>query len=446
MSSCPFAAAFSTYKGKAEEIMATLPEVLDEKTLEVVNATAAVVAGNIETITTTFYPHMFETHPVTRNYFNPAHQVVTNGETKAAQPFALAHAIVRYVGHLQNPEALRKAIELAAQKHCALSIRAEHYPIVYESFMWAVAKILGDALTPEIATAWGKVVLFIARAFIQRELEIYETELKKDNGWFGFKEFKVTGKKRCADNIYSYTLTPADGSKLPISEAGQYITLKLHIPGASAETSLRNYSVVSPPGSPSYTICVQVEPGLDAPPGLVSNYLRDHVEVGATVEVGMPFGTFKLKPTEDKPVVLIAGGIGCTVTMSMLSHVTKDREFNKLYFVHSSRDGSSHAYRNKVARLQAEHKDKVKVFQFYSKPRPSDKKGVDYDVEGRINVAQLEGFLGDDLKNANYVLCGPEGLVIDVIKGLLEKEVPQSAIQFECFGPLATGLEPFCPH
>jgi nitric oxide dioxygenase len=94
---------------------------------------------------------------------------------------------IRYVGKLTDPDGLRQAIELAAQKHCALQVRAEHYPIVYESFMWAVGEVLGEAVTPEVADAWGKVVLFIARAMIERELEIYAEQQAKNFGWFGWK-------------------------------------------------------------------------------------------------------------------------------------------------------------------------------------------------------------------------------------------------------------------
>lgn len=112
--------------------------------------------------------------------------------------------------------------------------------------------------------------------------------------------------------IYTYIFSPVDGSKLPHYEAGQYITLKLkNLPGAHAETTLRHYSVSTPPGEDSYAISVQVMPGHGCPAGLVSNHLRDTLKVGDEVEIGMPFGTFKLEPTNDgRPIALIAGGIG----------------------------------------------------------------------------------------------------------------------------------------
>lgn len=217
------------------------------------------------------------------------------------------------------------------------------------------------------------------------------------------------------------------------------------VPGSKSEIAMRHYSVSTPPGSRAFKISVQVEEGTHgAPGGLVSNYLRDTVKPGDTLELGMPFGTFKLDPTnKGKPVALIAGGIGCTVTVSMLSHIVEDREFTKLYFAHSLKNGSTHAYRNRVAKLQHKNKDKMEFKKFYTKPRSVDKIGVDYDVEGRITVAQLEEWMKDDLTAAQYMICGPEGLVHDIMDGLLKKGVAREDIQFECFGPLGKSLDEF---
>jgi len=190
---------------------------------------------------------------------------------------------------------------------------------------------------------------------------------------------------------------------------------------------------------------VQVEKGQNgAPDGLVSSYLRDGLKQGDILEIGMPFGTLKLAPTNDtRPLVLIAGGIGCTVTVAMLSHIIKEAEFSKLYHLHAVRDGGVHAYRNRVARFQWENSDKVHSLRVYSKPRPVDRIGVDYDIEGRVNIDMLKSWLKTDLIVARYVLCGPDGLVHDVISKLLENGVTRESIQFECFGPLVPSLDQF---
>jgi hypothetical protein len=49
-------------------------------------------------------------------------------------------------------------LELTAQKHCAMHVQAEHYPIVYECFMEAVAK--GTRLRVSF-TYFSSVPLFV---------------------------------------------------------------------------------------------------------------------------------------------------------------------------------------------------------------------------------------------------------------------------------------------
>jgi len=85
----------------------------------------------------------------------------------------------------------------------------------------------------------------------------------------------------------------------------------------------------------------------------------------------------------------------------------------------------------------------MKYLRLYTRPRKIDQKGVDYDLEGRITFKLLEEWMKEDLLVAQYVLCGPEGLVHDLMKGLLNAGVQRESIQFECFGPLSTSLEQF---
>lgn len=58
----------------------------------------------------------------------------------------------------------------------------------------------------------------------------------------------------------------------------------------------------------------------------------------------------------------------------MLSHIIQDREFGKLYYAHSVRDGAVHAYRNRVGRAQHHNSEKMKYLRVYTKPRSVDKK------------------------------------------------------------------------
>lgn len=74
--------------------------------------------------------------------------------------------------------------------------------------------MLGSAVTPEIGAAWSKVVLYQARAYIEREADIY-TSVASQGGWMGFKNFKVDDIKKETDLVTTYTFSPVDGEPLP---------------------------------------------------------------------------------------------------------------------------------------------------------------------------------------------------------------------------------------
>src|SRR5215471_10041065 len=141
--------------------------MISKKTIQIVKDTAPVVEANAEAITRRFYALMFVGDPVTKAYFNPAHQQAGD------QQRALAGAICAYAANIDNLSALGTAVELIAQKHCSLGILPEHYPIVGKHLLIAIKDVLGDVASEEVIEAWGDAYGLLAKIFIDREAEIY---------------------------------------------------------------------------------------------------------------------------------------------------------------------------------------------------------------------------------------------------------------------------------
>ena len=80
--------------------------MLSPKTIDIVKATAPVVAEHAESITRRFYTLMFAGNPEVQAYFNPAHQ------HSGGQQRALAGAICAYAANIDNLGALGSAVEL----------------------------------------------------------------------------------------------------------------------------------------------------------------------------------------------------------------------------------------------------------------------------------------------------------------------------------------------
>ncbi len=198
--------------------------MLSEQTIAIVKATAPAVIAHAEAITRRFYSLMFEGNPEVKAFFNQAHQ------HSGSQQRALAGAICAYAANIDNLSVLGSAVELIAQKHCSLGIQPEHYPIVGKYLLIAVKDVLGDAVTDQVAAAWGEAYGFLADIFIQREAEIYREQASVPGGWNGYRRFVVERKVPESENVTSFYLVPADGSTPAAFKPGQYITVQIDHP------------------------------------------------------------------------------------------------------------------------------------------------------------------------------------------------------------------------
>ena len=98
--------------------------MLSRKTVEIVKATAPVLVEHGNVLTQHFYNRMFARNPEVLPYFNRANQAA------GKQQSALASAICAYAANIDNLGQLKEAVELIAQKHASLQIKAEQYPNV----------------------------------------------------------------------------------------------------------------------------------------------------------------------------------------------------------------------------------------------------------------------------------------------------------------------------
>src|SRR5690606_8661651 len=215
------------------------------------------------------------------------------------QQTALANMVYAAAKHIDQLENILPAVQQVAYKHRGLGVKPEHYPIVGNFLIKAIKEVLGDAATDEILEAWKEAYGVIAQVFIDLEDDLYETAKYQDGGWDGFIDFEVADKVKESEVITSLYLKPIDGQQVPTFKPGQYITVRVHIPGEQY-TLNRQYSLSVAPGREYFRISVKKEAEF-VPNGKVSNYLHDQVSVGNTIEVSAPAGDFHLNEKEDAP-------------------------------------------------------------------------------------------------------------------------------------------------
>ncbi|CAH0347399.1 NO-inducible flavohemoprotein [Bacillus sp. CECT 9360] len=400
--------------------------MLSPKTIDIIKSTVPALEVKGTEITTVFYKNMFENHPELLNIFNHANQ------KRGRQQTALANTVLAAATYIDKLETIIPVVKQIAHKHRSLAIKPEHYPIVGEYLLKAIKEVLGDAATDEIIDAWAEAYGVIAQVFIDIEKEMYEEAAIQTNGWADYKDFKIIDKVKESEVITSFYLTPADGSQVPTFEPGQYITVRLQIPGEEYLFN-RQYSLSVAPGKEYFRISVKREAEGNAPDGRVSNYLHDHINPGDVIEVTVPAGDFVLDTEKKTPAVFISGGVGITPFMSMSFAISEKQPGRKVQFIHASRNGKLQAFKEELKALN----NKLTNYELsfvYEQPAEEDLQDEYFSKQGYMDAEWLKGRIETD-PHADYYVCGPVPFLRAIVGILKKLGISDSQIHYEFFGP-----------
>jgi nitric oxide dioxygenase len=169
-------------------------------------------------------------------------------------------------------------------------------PIVHDYLMAAVGKVLGDAVTPDIAGAWSEAVLFLARVLIEAEEVVYKEAAERSGGWRGFQPFEIVAVEEIAAAVKRFTFAPAQSATVNDGGfnfvPGQFISVRLKELCQGELTAPRHYTITSAPGEQVLSCSVK-----KVETGVTSRYLHEQINVGDTVELSPPFGCFTSRRT-----------------------------------------------------------------------------------------------------------------------------------------------------
>lgn len=138
--------------------------MLTEQTQAIIKSTAPLLERYGEVIAKRTYEILFEQYPQTKNLFSQA---------SPHQPQKLAHLIIAYCENIDDLTILNHEMEKVSRRHIALDIQPGHYPMMGQSFLQAMADVLGDKATPEILAAWREGYFYLADKLLERERALY---------------------------------------------------------------------------------------------------------------------------------------------------------------------------------------------------------------------------------------------------------------------------------
>lgn len=266
-------------------------------------------------------------------------------------------------------------------------------------------------------------------------LETRQTEDQARPGWYGFRKFRIDRKVRETENVVSLHLKPYDGQLLPGYLPGQHLTFRFQIPGRPRPV-IRCYSLSEAPGQSDYyrvTIKRLESPSgaPETPEGVVSCFVHDKLNEGDIVDLRAPNGHFTLDMTEQRPIALIAGGIGLTPLLSMINAVAVGPGARETWLFYGVRNRTDHVMRDHLRKLAETHEN-LHVVVCYSQPSGDCVEGQDYDHEGWIDTEMIRDYLPDP--SFQFFVCGPSYFQESITKGLSYWGITEGDIHFETFG------------
>ena len=260
-----------------------------------------------------------------------------------------------------------------------------------------------------------------------------------NNGWTDWRKFIVMRKVKESDGITSFYLHPEDNGAIPDFSPGQFLTLKLDISGQSRPV-IRTYSLSDYNRSPmNYRLSIKREPApnnLNVSPGIASNFMHDSIQEDSIIWVKPPTGKFVLDVNSPKPAVLISNGVGITPMIAMAKAATQIDPLRQIWFLHGTRDGSNHAFRDEINALRANHPN-LHIIYCYSRPMAEDT--GHYHHRGYVDAALVQNIVAPEMQklcgstDADYFLCGSPSFMDAIRDGLKMLGVPDRHVMFESF-------------
>jgi methyl-accepting chemotaxis protein len=126
--------------------------------LDALETSFDLVAPRADTLMDVFYARLFAAAPAVKPLFA--------GTDLARQKSMLLSTLVLLRKSLRNLDGIVPALRSLGARHVAYGARPEHYPVVGQVLIAAMAEVAGDAWRPDYERAWAAAFDVVAGAMI----------------------------------------------------------------------------------------------------------------------------------------------------------------------------------------------------------------------------------------------------------------------------------------
>jgi len=301
-----------------------------------------------------------------------------------------------------------------------------HYVVMGTDAMqwWSLAMMAAVAATVVVLLVLrsGGAATTKGTATMPRQAVGSPTNAVRDRGSITIMAMLVVGRTDETADSVSFYLRPADANPRHLAfTAGQFLTVRVPGPlGTELADVARCYSVSDhEPTTGTLRITVKRVPG-----GYASNWLCDHLQVGANLDVIGPSGSFTYVPTLGE-TVFFAAGSGITPIASMIrSALTQPGGRMTLFY--ANRDAASVIFASELAALAQAHPGQLQLVHWLESER------------GLPTAEALRSVLRNHRspEPAQVYVCGPAPFITAVRDAAVDERWPAQAMHVEAFASL----------
>ncbi|WP_314176094.1 globin domain-containing protein [Streptomyces winkii] len=380
---------------------------VESRDAALIRRTLDEVEPRADAATSYFYALLFVRQPALRELF-PA--------SMDTQRDRLFRALLTAVRLSDEPDALSEYLAGLGRGHRKYGTLPEHYPVVGECLLGALAQYAPDTWGQDAEDAWVRAYTTISQAMIDAAAD----DAQRAPAWWNAQ---IVSHELRTSEIAVITLRP--DNPYPFL-AGQY---------TSVETPWwprvwRHYSLASSPRSDGLlTLHVKAVPG-----GWVSSALVNRARPGDVLRLGPPAGSMTVDHKTDSGLLCVGGGTGIAPIRALVEDVAQHGRSRPVEVFYGARTDHDLYDLETMMRMEKQHG--------WLSVRP-----VVATPPGSAFANALPGQLPDAVRQygpwSAYTgyLSGPPGMIRSGVDALVASGVPANRIRHDSLAELIAGGE-----